>query len=248
MLDTFTWQQLVLGGLAAFLVGLSKTGVPGLGILTVLVMAFIFGARASVGILLPLLIAGDIFAIAYYRRHAQWPYLLRMAPAVVAGLLLGWVLLRLLPASVFGPLLGAMILALLLVDVLRRCGYLTVVPHSRRFIFTMGCLAGLATTLGNAAGPVMGIYLVSLNLPKEKLMGTNAWFFFLVNSTKVPLFVTQNPPMIDKHGMIFDACVIPLVVLGAMTGVKILPKIPQKQFEIIILVLAGLAAVKLLCS
>ncbi len=61
----------IIGGLAAFLIGMAKCGVPGLGIMAVPLMAAVFPARESVGALLPILIAGDLIAISFFRRQAM---------------------------------------------------------------------------------------------------------------------------------------------------------------------------------
>ena len=70
-------------------VGISKTGVPGIGILVVPLLAYGFGGRLSAGVMLPMLIMGDLFAVAWYRRHAQWDKLVGLLPWVYGGVALG---------------------------------------------------------------------------------------------------------------------------------------------------------------
>ena len=70
--------------------GITKTGIPGLGPVIVPLMASVFPARASTGVLLPLLIAADVFAVVRYRRHAVWRHLVRMLPWTLGGVVAGW--------------------------------------------------------------------------------------------------------------------------------------------------------------
>ena len=77
---------------AVFLLGLSKSGIKGIGIIIVIILAFVFGEKASTGILLPMLIAADIFAVVYYNRHTQWVYIKKLLPWMVVGVLVGvWI-------------------------------------------------------------------------------------------------------------------------------------------------------------
>jgi hypothetical protein len=93
MLD-FDLLQWIAVAVAALIIGVTKTGIPGIGILAVILMASSMPARLSVGFILPLLITGDIFAVAYYRRHADWRHLFRLIPAALVGILIGWALLH----------------------------------------------------------------------------------------------------------------------------------------------------------
>src|SRR5450759_4487664 len=88
-----TPEQWIIGIVAALVVGFSKTGLPGIGILVVPLMAVIFGGRLSVGATLPMLIFGDIFAVLWYRQHARWDKLLELIPWVLIGIAVGTALL-----------------------------------------------------------------------------------------------------------------------------------------------------------
>src|SRR5690349_24539028 len=84
-----TPEQWVIGILAALMVGITKTGIPGVGILVVPLMAVVFGGRLSVGATLPLLIFGDIFAVLWYRQYARWDNLRSLFPWVITGMMIG---------------------------------------------------------------------------------------------------------------------------------------------------------------
>ena len=113
---------ILLGVAAALLVGFSKTGMPGAGIPAVALMAEVFreNTKLSVGAILPLLILGDLFAIAYYRRHADWKRLLSLCPYVVAGMVPAYLVLRFVDDDVLRVSIGVLILVLLLLHVVRQ--------------------------------------------------------------------------------------------------------------------------------
>lgn len=255
MLPYDAWQ-LLLGAFSAFLIGVSKTGVPGIGILVVPLLATAFGGRASIGTMLPMLIVGDIFAVRWYRQHTQWKRLIELIPWVVVGMALGALVLWRLGEAKGGkdllePLIGTLVLVMLAVHLLRRRWGDRLAPHSPVTVASTGTAAGFATTVSNAAGPIMGIYMTSLGLPKEQFMGTSAWYYFAVNLSKLPLFVALsliNParPIVTAHSLLFNVAVIPVIVAGVYLGRWLLPRIPQRLFDSIVLVLAAVAAVKLI--
>jgi uncharacterized membrane protein YfcA len=253
---TFTPNQWLIGGLAAFLVGLSKTGVPGVGILTVPLMASLFAGRISVGTLLPMLLMADVFAVAWYRRHARWDKLWQLFPWVAVGVVLGacalWQLAQLQTArDIMNPLIGIMVLLMLGVHFARQKMGDRLVVRSSAQAATAGTLAGFSTTVANAAGPVMGIYLTSLGLPKDQFMGTTAWYFLLINLFKIPFYVvltrlTPNQPFFTANSLTFNLAVAPLIVGGAFLGKWLLPRLQQHLFDGVILALAAFAALRLL--
>lgn len=234
------------GCTVAFLVGMSKTGLPGLAIPAVLLMtqAFSGNEKLSVGALLPVLLVGDLFALAFYRHHAQWARLWSLFPFVVVGMVPGVLVLTMVDHSRFKLVLGWLVLALLLLEVCRKQLAWNQLPGRWWFGGTMGGLAGFCTTVGNAAGPVMNIYLISLGMIKEQFMGTLAWFFFIVNASKAPLYYSMQ--MITVETLRFDLIIVPPIVLGALIGRRLLKIIPQRVFDPLVLILAGVAALKLI--
>jgi len=234
----------LLGIAAALIAGMAKTGIPGIGILAVPLMVSVFPAKQSVGALLPLLICGDLFAVAYYRKSAQWDRLWELFPCVMIGVILGALALKFMAGAVFKPFLGGLILVLLGVELLRqRMGWQNV-PNQKWFVITIGALAGFATTVGNVAGPIMNIYLISKGLYRDHFMGTAAWYFFIFNCAKVPLYIGLG--MMTADTVRFDLAMIPLVVVSALMGRWVLGRISQTVFKRVVLVLAAVAALRLL--
>ncbi len=230
---------------AAFCVGLSKTGFGGLGIVSVLLFAEIFPAKQSTGALLPLMIAADFLGVYFYRRHANWADLLKLLPATFAGVVCGWWLMPRVPDDRFGFFLGWLILGLMTLTVLqRRFPHLAapVVDHPGLGLFA-GWAAGVTTMLANAAGAITAFYLLARRMDKMTFVGTAAWYFLVVNLSKVPFSMELG--LIDTASLRFDALLLPVVVAGALAGRFLLRRVPQKLFEQITITLATLAALRL---
>lgn len=241
----FPTSAILLGVAAALLIGFSKTGMPGAGIPAVALVAEVFreDTKLSVGAILPLLILGDLFAIAYYRRHADWKRLLSLCPYVVAGMVPAYLVLRFVDDDFLRVAIGVLILVLLLLHVVRQRYGFEHVSDRWWFTATSGSLAGFATTVSNAAGPVMGIYLISQHADKRQFLGTSAWFFFLVNVSKIPGYAALG--MMTHRTLAFDLLLAPVVAAGALVGVRILKRIPQAVFDLLVLALAGVAALRM---
>jgi uncharacterized protein len=240
------------------MVGVSKTGVPGVGMLVVPMMAAIFGGRQSVGTVLPMLLVGDVFAVYWYRQHTRWDKLLVLVPWVLTGMAIGGLVMWLLgerstARDLMNPMIGALVLVMLAVYLARQRWGDRLNPSSRAGICATGASAGFSTTVSNAAGPVMQIYLTSLELPKEQFMGTTAWYFFIFNSCKAPIYAALSimqpaRPIMSGHTLAFNVVVTPVIVLGAFVGKWLLPRLPQREFNALMLFLAGIAALKLIAG
>lgn len=227
-------------------IGISKSGFAGLGLVTVIVMARLFPARESTGILLPLLIFGDICAVVAFRKHALWAQIGRMLPPTLIGIVAGYFLMRHIPDERFGPVIGSIVLTMALVQALRRFrpALFEHVPHSHTFAWSMGGVSGITTMLANAAGPIMALYFLAINLPKYAFVGTSAWFFLIVNVSKVPL--SANLGLIDSRSLLFNVVLIPSVIAGTLLGRWLIAIVPQRVFELLLLIFAGVASLRLI--
>lgn len=242
-LEPWQWAVAILG---ALLVGVSKTGIAGLGILCVVLFAQIMPAKQSTGVVLPLLCFGDLIAVASYRQHTQWKFLWRLFPWTAAGVLLGYVALGRIDDHQAKVMIGVIVLVLLAVHVARRRRPAANPPaaHGWWFAPTIGVLAGFTTLVANAAGPLMVIYLLAMQLPKMEFVGTGAVFFMLLNLFKVPFMV--NLGLINPVSFTFNLWLAPAVFAGAFLGRKILVKLDQRLFENLALVLSAASGVRLL--
>jgi uncharacterized membrane protein YfcA len=234
----------VLAVVTAILVGVAKTGISGMAILVVPLIAMVFPAKESVGALLPMLITGDILAVIYYRQHAQWGRLFNLVPGVAAGMLVGAVFLSRLDNDSMRIFLGVFVLLLLFLELIARYLKLSEFKKLHSFAFLIGIMAGFATTVGNSAGPIMGIYLIMMGLDKKQLMGTGAWFFLIVNTSKVPIFIYQD--MITSSTLHFFVYMLPFIIVGTYCGRRLLTVLSQKLFDFLVLIFAGLSSLWLL--
>jgi len=239
--------QMALLALGAFITGLSKTGIAGVGVLTVALFANALPARASTGALLPLLLCADVFGVALYRKHAVWSHVWKLFPWIAIGIVTGCFALDKVSSVQVQRMIGGILVAMVALHVWRQrqsdalAGRL---PHTVWFAATMGVLAGFTTMVANAAGPVMVLYLLAVGLPKLEFIGTGAWFFMLVNAFKVPFSVHLG--LITEQSLMMDAALILPLVPGALLGPIIVRHMNQKVFERIALVLAVVAALKLI--
>ncbi|MDA3959278.1 MAG: sulfite exporter TauE/SafE family protein [Planctomycetota bacterium] len=259
--DLEIWQW-VVGMAAALLVGCAKTGIPGIGILVVPLMVMVFGGKPSVGTLLPMLIFADCFAVLWYRRHAQWDKLWKLFPWVLPGMAVGagalWAVdgLELQLGSLDGKhlfelLIGLVVLTMLVLHLLRQRMGDRLTPHSKAGVALVGGGTGAATTMANAAGPIMTLYLAGIGMPKQQFMGTNAWFFLILNLVKVPIFIAISlmpgqSPLFTQGSLLWDLAMFPLILCGVFIGKWLLPRIPQKVFDTLVLVLAATSALNLI--
>jgi uncharacterized membrane protein YfcA len=238
-LSTLQW---ILLGLSGLLIGMAKTGLSGVGLMVVPLMANAFGGRPSVGLLLPLLIFADIFAVSWYNRHADWKHVLRLIPWALGGILLATLVGKSISDITFNRLLAVMVLigiGLLLWRDLSK--HRMNVPKSGWFAASLGLLGGFATMIGNAAGPVMALYLLSMRLPKNIYIGTGAWFFFMVNLSKVPLHI-WSWNTITWRSFQLDLLIIPAIATGAFLGIWLVKLLPEKIFRIIVIATTLLSA------
>lgn len=245
-LSLTAWTLLALG---AVLVGIAKTAAAGFGSVAVVLFALALPAKESTGSLLPLLICGDLLAMASYRRHADWSLLLRVLPGVVPGLALGAWFLAIASNGVIRPAIGAITLIMCTIQLWqRRRTPASVVSDGGRphlvLAAIMGVMAGFATMTANAAGPVTTIYLIMAGLPMLQMLGTAAWFYLVVNLLKVPF--STGLDLINLPSLAMDALLIPGLLAGGLLGRALVRRINQRQFELMALSVSGLASVLLL--
>lgn len=240
-------QTLLAGNSSTFFSGCSKTGIPGASVLGVVLLANLLDqTRQSVGVLLPLLISADIFAVSWYRHHADWKLISRLLPWTAMGLALGYTVLRQGEQVEYNVLLGSLVLGILLLDLVRSKLGLDQIPRHPLYTAALGMAAGFTTTIGNLAGPVMALYLLSLGLKKHAFMGSMAWFFLIINLLKIPIFVSTG--LITLDSLQLSVSFLPGIILGALCGRFVFKRIPQRPFVITVQVLAIAAAIRLILS
>jgi uncharacterized membrane protein YfcA len=229
------------------LIGISKTGVPGIGILAVVLMVFAVGPKHANGVTLVLLLVGDVIAVAWYRRHGEWAHLVRMLPSGAIGVVAGYAIAATLNArrfdALFGQVIGGIVLGLLVLNLWWTSKPDRKVPNHWTLAVVVGILAGLTTMLSNAAGPLVILYLLAMGLEKQRFIGTAAWYFLILNAFKVPFMIRLG--WIDFGTLNVNLLAAPAVVAGAVMGILFARRIPQRAFRIVIEVVTAGASLYL---
>lgn len=235
---------LALGG--AMCIGLSKAGLAGTATLNVVLMAKIFGAKASVGLVLPLLIVADLLGYLINRKGGSWRQIIPMMPPAIAGVVLGWWLLDRIDNGAARITIGWIILGLLAFNLVlrRRREELLALTRHRTFSWGMGFLSGTVTMLANAAGPVMTVFLLSQRLEKREHLGVFCRFFLFINLFKLPF--SKSAGIITQTSLATNLVLLPGVLLGIVLGWQILKRIKQDAFEGTLAWLTAFAAVWLI--
>jgi len=237
---------LLLAFLGAVCIGLSKAGLSGTSTLNVVLMAKIFGAKPSVGIVLPLLIVADLMGYVLNRKGGSWKAIIPMVPPAIAGVVLGWFMLDQIDNASARIVIGWLIIALLIFNLVlnaRRQDFIALTEHNG-FSWTMGFMAGAVTMIANAAGPVMTVYLLSQHLEKKDHLGVFSRFFLFINLFKVPF--SADLGIINAPSLMTNLVLFPGVICGILLGWQILKRIPQKPFELLLFWLTAFAAVWLI--
>ncbi|MEU3224051.1 sulfite exporter TauE/SafE family protein [Streptomyces sp. NPDC006976] len=255
-MDTLTLWQLAALAAASALVGFSKTAVSGANTISLAVFAAVLPARESTGVLLPILIAGDVLAVLVYRRHAHWPTLLRLFPAVAIGVVAGTLFMMWADDATVRTSIGAILVFMAGVTIWRRrrteAGGEPGEPDGpptaaeRLKARSYGVLGGFTTMVANAGGPVMSLYLLSAGFRKLGFLGTSALFFLIVNVSKVPFSVGLG--LIDGQTLLLDACMLLFVLPGAWLGRVCVDRINERLFERLVLAATVVGGLQLLLA
>lgn len=238
-----TVTVVVAVAMAAFLIGLAKGGLPGLGPLITVLVALAVPATVALGVLLPLLMVGDVAALWALRRHIERSIVTTLLPGAVVGVgLASLVLTSLSPDALeIGIVVVVLLFALYRAVVLsgREPGLaLSRALASNSGGATAGFAAGITSTVAHAGGPPVAIHLLAHNLAPIRFAGTSAAIFWAINWLKVPGYALAG--LFDPDLMLVLAPTALLIPPGVLTGRWAVQRLSARPFEI--LVLAGLVA------
>lgn len=246
MIEALTNIQWIIISITALSIGMSKTGVQGIMLMIVPLMAMAFGAKESTGVILPMLCLADIIAVAYYKRIADWKIVAKLLPTAILGFFLAIGVDNLIPNGQFRQLMGwTLILALAVMIWSEIFGKENRWMKKWWYAAIFGLLGGFTTMIGNAAGPVMSVYLLSMRKEKMEYIGINAWFFLVVNILKVPLqaFVWNN---ITWDSLLLNLLMLPVIGIGAFIGIRIVKLLPEKIFRRFIQIVTILSVIMMI--
>ncbi len=241
----YSFSEWLLIMLASFIIGMSKAGLKGIDMLSVTLMAFVFGSKSSTGIVLPLLCLADIAAVAYYHRHAEWKHFRKLTPWMVMGILLGVYLGKDMNEILFRKLMAVIILITIVIVLLMERRKSKEVPKHPLFEATTGLAAGFTTMIGNLAGAFANLYFLAMRMPKNNFIGTAAWLFLCINLFKLPfqVFFWKN---ITPQTLQTDAILVPTLALGFWMGIRVVGKIKDDTYRKLVIVLTLVGSVLML--
>jgi len=246
MID-FSYLQWIISIICALMIGFAKSGIPGSGGLVPPLMASIMPARESTGFVLPLLIMADILAIIYWRRHVEWLQLMKLMPWAWMGIFIGYLGMGQISDEGLKIFIGLLVLILMAVSWIRDRSFTdNRIPGHWLFAAFLGTMAGASSMMANAAGPVMIIYLTAMGLSKENFIGTSAWFFWIINLSKLPF--SHRLDLISVESLQANLLLLPFIITGGIIGILLVHRISQKHFDAVVKILAIGAAVYLIFS
>ncbi len=228
---------LILFLLVALLLGMAKAGLSGLGLAVIPIMALIFGAKESTGVILPMLIAADIMAVVYYHRHAVWKHIFIILPWVATGIFIALITGNMINDNQFRVVMLSVVWIMLILMVLSdlRKKKEDGVPHNMIFKGFLGFAGGFSTMIGNSAGPVFTLYFLAMRLPKKEFIGTSAWLYLIMNTGKLPLqaLVWKN---ITITSLIPGLISIPVIALGIFIGIHVVNLFSETFYRYFVIV------------
>jgi uncharacterized membrane protein YfcA len=242
---SFTLIDLGLLLAVAALVGMAKTGLQGAGMIAVPMLALVFGAKSSTGVMLPILIFADLFGVYYYNKHANWQHLKKLLPFAFAGVILGTITGNVINETVFAHSMIAIIFVSLGIMIWRESNAKADIIDSFWFVAAIGIAGGFTTMVGNLAGPVMALYLLSMQLPKNQFIGTAAWFFLIINLLKMPFHIWVWET-ITWDTVLLNTALLPAIAIGAVLGISIVKKIPEAGFRWFVIIMTAASALAMM--
>jgi uncharacterized membrane protein YfcA len=235
-----------MAALVALIIGFSKGGLGGtLGGLATPLMAMVMPADQAIGLLLPILMVADVFAVASLWKRWDWRLIILLMPGAVVGVTIGTYFITNAPTETLKLALGIIVLLFALYKILeaRLFNALTYEAKNWHGVFA-GTVAGFSSALAHTGGPPISIYLLMRRVPTHVFNGTSALFFAILNWVKVPYYVYAQ--LFDFQQIRSLIWLLPLLPLGVWGGKWAAEKISQEVFERVIVALLALTALLLI--
>lgn len=234
------WIVLLAAGL---ITGFSKFSVGGMGLLILPVIMIAFPGPQALGIILPMYLITDVFAVISYRKNVNWSILIKILPLCFVGIAVGSWLLSLLSISEFNLILSILIVGMLVLGIVLDNTQSNIMRHPIS-TYLSGFIGGVVSMIANAAGPIFSLYFLEQKLDKKSYVSTRSWAFMFINLAKVmPLYALG---LFNMESTLISLQTIPGLVIGAAIGYWVLGKLELVQFKWLIRIMAAIAAVKLM--
>ena len=244
------WAVLVA---SALLIGLSKAGFGGgAALLAVPLMAYVLGPRGMLSVMLLVLITGDILAVIFYPKDSDRRNLTMLIPGLLLGIFLGyltlhWFLARSDSGLWMRRLIGALSVLFVLVQAARMVHWRRKGARMKSYRpaywhgVTVGTCAGFTSTLANAGGPLLTIFLLPQDLEKRVFVGTTIIYFMVGNLVKLVPYTLMG--LMTRPNFVLSALLAPAVLVGTLSGVYLNDKVSDRGFRLIIYGLAFLLGI-----
>ncbi|WP_299931585.1 sulfite exporter TauE/SafE family protein [uncultured Pelagimonas sp.] len=236
----------IVAGLAAFLMGLSKGGVPMIAMLSVPLMSLFMDPAQAAGLLLPIYIVADLYAIYLFRKAFSVRNLKILLPASVVGIVIGFTSVSYVSGDavkLLVALIGLFYLAKSLRGRLSKQDIPAKPADIPRGVF-WGTLAGLTSYISHAGGPPYQAYVLPQRLDKMVYLGTTTILFTAINLMKVPPFILAG--QITWDSSVQALWLAPFALAGAGSGAFVSRLLPEKIFFLIIEIALAVVSLKLL--
>ncbi len=217
-----------LAGCAALLVGLSKGGLPAVGMLAVPILALVMSPVKAAVLLLPIYVISDAMGIWLYRRDFSVVNLRILVPAGVLGVFVGWLTASVVSDTVISFLIGAMGVAFCLNMWLRKQANTPPQPTHAVKGWFWGTLAGFTSFISHAGAPPFQVYMLPQKLTKAEFAGTATLFFAVINAAKI--WPYQNLRPYSPETLWSAAALIPFALVGAVCGAYLTRRLADAWF------------------
>jgi uncharacterized membrane protein YfcA len=237
---------LIIAAIVSFLIGLSKGGLGGTaGALATPMMALVLPADKVIGLILPILMLADIFAVALHWGRWNLKLILLLLPGAVVGVTIGTVFITNAPTETLRLLLGIIVLIFGIYKVFesRILAYFAYQPANWHGLVA-GTITGFSSALAHTGGPPVSIYLLMQKVTPAIFIATSALFFFCLNWIKVPFYAYAG--LFDFEQLRQVTWILPLVPVGVWSGRWLAYRVNRKTFENIIVGLLLVNAVLLI--
>ena len=237
-------SYLALTALAAFLVGLSKGGLPSISMLSVPLLSLLMSPVKAAALLLPIFVISDVMGVYLYRHDFSRVNLRVLLPAGVLGVVVGWMTASLVSDRAITFLIGAMGVAFCLNVWLRKQANAEAQAAHTGKGWCWGTLAGFTSFISHSGGPPFQVYMLPQKLPKTEFAGTATIVFAVINAAKIWPYQALHP---YSHEVLWSAAVlVPFALVGAVCGAYLTRRIADRWFYRIVQGSLFLVSIKLI--
>lgn len=221
-------SYLILASIGALLIGMSKGGLPMVGMMSVPLLSLVMSPVKAAVLLLPLFVISDVVGVWLYRRQYSAPNLKILIPAGVMGVFIGWLTASMISDQTIKFIIGLVGVGFCLQIWFRRGQSLEPQPANKVKGYFWGIVAGFTSFISHAGGPPFQIYMLPQKLPKAEFAGTATILFAIINLSKILPY--QNLSPYTQEDLMKAAVLVPMALLGTYLGAYLTRRINDVWF------------------